>query len=112
MVMSEYSYKKNELVTGGQVLCFDSEIRMVSAVRGTLVVLLEDTIRNNVYGVKNGSVIWQVQDVREVLPSNSVTLSYSFMKVENDNVIIADDMGLYFQVDVMTGDLAFIDWKR
>lgn len=57
------------LITDGGILYFSNPIDEVLEVGETIVVRLEIMGQgadiNNIYGVKGGHIIWQVQDMRE-----------------------------------------------
>ena len=63
---------KNMLILDGGMISFPHNIDCILQVQDVLLVLLDifpsdDNSINNVYGVRNGKIIWQVEDFRNYI---------------------------------------------
>jgi len=104
-------YKDNNLYTNGRELSFSHRIEKVLETKDILIVLLDtdpidEESYNNVYGVKQGNIIWQVEDARNIFKESEISYSYTLAKIIDDNKILLTDFnGIQIIVDTNTGKI-------
>lgn len=104
-------YKDNNLYTNGQELSFSHRIEKVLETKDTLIVLLDidpldEDSYNNVYGVKQGNIVWQVEDAHNVFTESEISYSYTLAKkVDDDKILLTDFNGIQIMVDSNTGKI-------
>lgn len=104
-------YINNKLYIENNEIIFEHNIESILQIQDILIVLLdispvEDEISNNVYGVKEGVVIWQVEDVRNYLKNSSFAFSYTMMRqIDSQKVMLTEYNGYKIAIDPFTGHI-------
>ena len=112
-----YQINNNRLLVNGNVLTFDREIIKAIELNGIVAVLIgfrgliEEN--NNVYGVKDGKIIWRIQEQAEFNPLVNLPLLPQFRPYgdidiyqKDRNLIIATDgTGFRYLIDPATGKI-------
>ena len=104
-------YINNILNTNNKIIEFEHSIEKIIEIDDILVVLLDldplnDDIINNVYGVKDGSIIWQVEDARNIFVDSPISYSYTLARLtENNTILLTDFNGIEVSIDYHTGKI-------
>ncbi len=107
--MSDYKLSENKLITYNFQIEFKHKINKVELINDIYLVMLEipkgSKEVDNLYGVKNGKILWRIQSVGEAfnIPQNTPYISLKILNSEKAQV--TSFFGMRYTVEILSGRL-------
>ena len=106
-------FYSNVLNINGETITFQHDIETILQIQNNILVLLdvdgsasEADTANNVFGVKNGKIVWQVEDARNYIKNCPFSFSYTLMRqIDDEKVMLTDFNGFRILIDSNTGKI-------
>lgn len=109
--MNDIRFEHNLLYLPDTMLTFDYEIAQAIVSGESVIVLLdippEEEIYRNIYSFKfDTTLLWQIQDVRDVYPQIKEQCTFvGISPMANGNILAVNFFGINFEVSVKDGKI-------